>query len=164
MARKRWDGRWRIVIFDILEKKRKTREALRKKLLSLGFGMWQRSVYITPHDVQEEINQYFVAKKLFPSCVCFTAKRRDVGDDKVLANRIWQLDKLNKEYEKLISSCEELKEKDLTGAEKREKLKKLWQEYKQFVLRDPYLPKELLPKGWLAEKARRSFTTLWSLI
>ena len=60
LASQRWDGYWRIVIFDIKEEKRYSREALRDKLLSLGFGKWQRSVYITPHNIEKEINQYLV--------------------------------------------------------------------------------------------------------
>src|SRR3989344_4682297 len=33
----KWDGEWRIVIFDIPERFKKAREALRKKLKDLGF-------------------------------------------------------------------------------------------------------------------------------
>ena len=58
LAEKKWDGYWRLVIFDIREKKRWKRESLRNKLKSLGFGLWQRSVYVSPHDFSLEINQF----------------------------------------------------------------------------------------------------------
>lgn len=38
---KKWDGKWRMVIFDIEEKERKNRDFLRIKLRELGFGMIQ---------------------------------------------------------------------------------------------------------------------------
>src|SRR3989344_6103703 len=55
LAKKSWDGSWRIVIFDIEEKESHTRNMLRRKLRNLGFAMWQESVYITPHPVAEEM-------------------------------------------------------------------------------------------------------------
>lgn len=50
-----WDGKWRLVIFDIPEKIRKGRDALREKLKELGFYEIQRSVLVFPHPCQEEI-------------------------------------------------------------------------------------------------------------
>ena len=41
----KWDGKWRIVIFDIPEKFKKAREALRRKLKDLGFLELQKSVF-----------------------------------------------------------------------------------------------------------------------
>lgn len=40
----RWDGKWRLVIFDIPEKKAAARRALRNRLRELGFVQLQRSV------------------------------------------------------------------------------------------------------------------------
>ncbi|MCK6462512.1 MAG: hypothetical protein L6Q29_01690 [Candidatus Pacebacteria bacterium] len=53
---KRWDGEWRIVIFDILEKFKKAREALRRKLRELGFLELQKSVFVLPYECEDEIN------------------------------------------------------------------------------------------------------------
>jgi len=48
----RWDGKWRIVIFDIPENMKNSREYFRLKLTELGFKRIQNSVWVTPHDVQ----------------------------------------------------------------------------------------------------------------
>lgn len=40
-----WDGKWRLVIFDIPEKRRAARQFFRKKLKEWGFRKWQRSVW-----------------------------------------------------------------------------------------------------------------------
>src|SRR3989339_2098968 len=52
----KWDGEWRIVIFDIPEKFKKAREALRIKLKELGFLELQKSVFILPYECEDEIN------------------------------------------------------------------------------------------------------------
>lgn len=52
---KRWDGRWRVVTFDIPEERKAAREALRAKLRHLEFYQLQRSVFITPHDCREVV-------------------------------------------------------------------------------------------------------------
>jgi len=51
----KWDGKWRIVIFDIREKRRKVRDYLRLELKELGFQHLQDSVWITPYDCAEYI-------------------------------------------------------------------------------------------------------------
>ena len=52
---KRWDGKWRIVIFDISELKKIYREAFRGKLKELGFYPLQKSVWVHAFDCQAEI-------------------------------------------------------------------------------------------------------------
>ncbi|HDO23714.1 MAG TPA: CRISPR-associated endonuclease Cas2 [bacterium] len=51
-----WDSIWRIVIFDIPEKKKKAREALRRKLQELGFKKLQKSVFVHPFECEDEID------------------------------------------------------------------------------------------------------------
>jgi DNA-binding transcriptional regulator PaaX len=46
--KRKWDGGWRIVFFDIPEKKRKYRDYLRVILKSIGFQEFQKSVWISP--------------------------------------------------------------------------------------------------------------------
>ena len=55
---KKWDGRWRVIIFDIPESLKKWREYLRVTLKNLGFYKLQESVYITPYPVTGELDQY----------------------------------------------------------------------------------------------------------
>jgi CRISPR-associated endonuclease Cas2 len=52
----KWDKKWRIVIFDIPEKKKKAREALRDKLKNLGFKELQKSVFVHPYECEDEID------------------------------------------------------------------------------------------------------------
>ena len=51
----KWDGKWRIVIFDIQEEKRGLRDFLRRELINLGFVRLQDSVWVYPYDCKEVI-------------------------------------------------------------------------------------------------------------
>ncbi len=53
---KKWDKKWRIVIFDIPEQKKKIRDILRWHLKHLGFLELQKSVFVHPFDCMNEIN------------------------------------------------------------------------------------------------------------
>ena len=56
LNRSKWDGLWRIVIFDIPEKKKIAREFLRVKLRELGFYTLQKSVLVTPWECKEIVD------------------------------------------------------------------------------------------------------------
>jgi len=50
-----WDKKWRVVIFDIPEKKKSAREIFRKKLTDLGFKKIQHSVWRQKYPCFSEI-------------------------------------------------------------------------------------------------------------
>ena len=49
----KWDGRWRIVIFDIPESRRLLRQRLRDALFQIGYVKLQNSVWVHPFDSEE---------------------------------------------------------------------------------------------------------------
>lgn len=51
-----WDGKWRVVLYDIPEKRKAIREAMRKKLKELGFYELQKSVFVFPFPCKNEID------------------------------------------------------------------------------------------------------------
>ena len=52
-----WDGKWRVIIFDIPDKKKKkARDALRWKLKELNFYPLQKSVWVCPYPCEDEIH------------------------------------------------------------------------------------------------------------
>ncbi|MDD2935452.1 MAG: hypothetical protein PHX25_03180 [Candidatus Pacebacteria bacterium] len=52
---KKWDKKWRVVIFDISEKKKSLRDLLRFNLNRLGFVKLQNSVWVFPYECEELI-------------------------------------------------------------------------------------------------------------
>lgn len=52
----KWDGQWRIVLFDIPEIIKNKREILREHLKWLEFYEFQKSVFVHPFDCRDEID------------------------------------------------------------------------------------------------------------
>lgn len=52
---KRWDGKWRLLIFDIREERRPTRDKVRRTLRAIGFARLQDSVWVYPYDCEDLI-------------------------------------------------------------------------------------------------------------
>lgn len=50
-----WDGKWRVVIFDIPEQKRVIRNLFRRRLKKWGFQRWQQSVWVTKRNVAKKL-------------------------------------------------------------------------------------------------------------
>ena len=55
LKNKKWDGNWRIIIYDIYTSKKQEAELFRKTLKRLKFLKLQRSVYLTPFRCYDEI-------------------------------------------------------------------------------------------------------------
>lgn len=62
----RWDKKWRVVFFDIPEKRRGERNVLREKLKELDFKEIQKSVFVHPYPCFDEINfivEYYTLRR-----------------------------------------------------------------------------------------------------
>ncbi|MFH1170617.1 MAG: CRISPR-associated endonuclease Cas2 [Candidatus Vogelbacteria bacterium] len=59
---KYWDERWRVVIFDIKEMRRRARNQLRNQLMQFNFQRLQQSVWVSPYECEELI---FMVKTAF---------------------------------------------------------------------------------------------------
>lgn len=57
LDKKKKDGLWRVVIFDIPEKQRIKRDLLRQKLKEFDFKMIQKSVFVSPYICEKEISE-----------------------------------------------------------------------------------------------------------
>lgn len=54
----KWDGKWRIVVFDIPESKRLIRNLFRRNLKKWGFKHLQKSVWISKKNVTDQLFNY----------------------------------------------------------------------------------------------------------
>lgn len=142
--KERWDGNWRMVVFDVAVKDNALRQKLRRELLKLKFGQLQESIYIIPHHAEEKIWQWLKKNDLGNQAGVLVAKQLFVDNFKVLAQKIWRLDRLNRFYERLGR----MKAEDELTARR-------WlKEYLEIVAEDPFLPRELLPQTWHGFKAQ----------
>ncbi|MDP1722064.1 MAG: PaaX family transcriptional regulator C-terminal domain-containing protein [Candidatus Gottesmanbacteria bacterium] len=176
--KKPWDRKWRVVIFDIAEVQRTTRNALRDKLRELGFGMLQESVWITPHDVGIDLREFLESKGLEDGAYVLEISAILAGDQESLVRKVWKLDDLQESYQRVIDEANDMQrmyresgyrnqqQKDLQklGNEKKvDQMRKIRQRYIETLMSDPCLPRELLPNEWPAEKARRVVQYLYKI-
>lgn len=65
---KKWDGKYRVVIFDIPEKKKKLRNWIRDELYDLNYKLLQKSVFIGRYpltkEIIEKISEYKIDKNV----------------------------------------------------------------------------------------------------
>lgn len=54
----KWDGKWRIVVFDIPETHRKVRNVLRSRLKLWKFKPLQKSVWVTKKSIMKQIKEF----------------------------------------------------------------------------------------------------------
>lgn len=153
MRDKGWDGSWRLVIFDISEKQRFLRDKLRRKLKELGFGQWQKSIYISPFDLEEDMREFLEAEKLTGKAYVLTAKHKLLGDARKLADQVWSLSKLNLAYGDVL---DKLNQVEVKPAE-------VYQQYLVILEKDPCLPKELLPDDWMGDKVRNKLANVFMI-
>lgn len=61
---KKWDGKYRVVIFDIPEKQKETRNWLRKELYLLNYKKLQMSVFISKYSLTEDLIKEIKRRKI----------------------------------------------------------------------------------------------------
>jgi len=71
---KHWDHKYRVVIFDIEEKRKKDRDLIRGKLISLGFIKLQNSVWVSPYECEEIISLMKTSQHLADSIIYMTVE------------------------------------------------------------------------------------------
>lgn len=141
---KSWDGKWRMVIFDVPEISKNKRDGLRRKLKDLGFAQWQESVYIAPFDIASELAEYLQANGLADNAIALEAKKIFIGDERQMAAKLWHLENLSLKYQEFVKKYRERKDK-----------RGMQEDYLSILEEDPYLPRELLPEPWWGMEARK---------
>ncbi|WP_028920976.1 PaaX family transcriptional regulator [Pseudonocardia acaciae] len=161
-----WDGRWHVVLYSVPESERGLRERLRKKLSWHGFGPLAPSVWLSPHDRVERLRADLAELPPIRLDV-FRSRSEGRAEDRDVAARAWDLDGLNRDYAALLATYRPRLDRYRAGLPAREALverMRLVYDYRKFPFRDPDLPAELLPDGWLGGAAHRVFLEAHELL
>ncbi len=158
---RKWNSHWVIVVFDIEEKSKRVRNRFREKLKSLGFKMLQKSIWISPLPIGEDMKETIGAIGLSKNAYVMEVSGFIFGDPKELARQIWHLDKLEEEYIGIRKKIEnriqlirnandriqksEAKVRSKYIYDLKKKKREAMREYLEFVVKLPPLPVELLP-------------------
>lgn len=81
----KWDGLWRIVIFDVPDNKKTARNYFREMLGMLGFSEIQKSIYAHPFPCEEEIEMIRSVYEIKPCVKMIFATK--IEDDTKLLNK-----------------------------------------------------------------------------
>lgn len=144
LARLPWKGWWLVVAFDIPETDKKIRESIRRQLVNIGFGQWQKSVYVSPHDIADDLAKLLRNNHLEDKVVPMLAKRILSGNDWEFARRIFKIDDIEKDYREIIDSLKAPSKPNLNHVNF---LRRQFSRYVEIIKRDPLLPVGLTPPG-----------------
>ena len=151
-----WDGLWRLVIYDIPEVDRRLRSKLRRELSNNGFGFLQKSVWISPHPV-DELKGKLKKLKIDTSMIVVMEARADTYDrPENIVIRAWNFERIRELYDdhrELFRRTPTAKSTKVYAREWALHERSLWNE---ILKADPFLPDCLLPKHYGGKKAWRS--------
>ena len=163
-----WDGRWRLLVYSIPERKREVRTELRKQLAWLGYGPLSSGSWICPHDVATDLGALIERLGIDTFVEQFTAAHTGYSREHELASRCWDLSGINRRYEQFLARWEPVfqafKQRDVPDSECFVHRFMLIHEYRKFFFIDPELPEELLPTGWQGRRARELFLAFHDLL
>ncbi len=132
-----WDGKWRFVCFDIPEENKDIRDLIRREIKRLGFKSFQRSVWISPLAVDENIDR--IREKLDdPLMVSIVIGELKGVAPSEIVRRLWDLDSWRNRGRDLIKRMQ--KEKEFN--------EELISDFWDLIEEHPKVPVELLPNNW----------------
>jgi len=154
---RRWDGRWRQLLFDLPVSHKSARIRLWRWLRDNGFGYLQQSVWIHPDPVAKVTEALRGFRDDVESLIIMEAICCADYSNEAVVNGAWDFTELNNRYTAhlaTVSLSSRAKERlaaspeSLGGWLRRERLA-----WRHALDMDPLLPRELWPKGYAGERA-----------
>ncbi len=154
-----WDGRWRLVLFDVPTPRNSHRARLRRYLRHKGFGYLQNSVWITPDSLEEE-RQILVDGKINVESLILLEARPCAGEsDAEIVAGAWDFASIKRNYARHLSILDERPARALENEAAARTLlhwaaaeREAWL---KAVTSDPLLPERLLPPDYWGQQAWR---------
>ena len=154
---RRWDGRWRMVLFDLPSRRQSARVRLIRWLHQQHFGCLQRSVWVHPDTVAllRPALQEWAADAGKATVV--EARCAAGFSDTAIVAAAWNFQKINQCYADYLRVASEASQRMRKGSRSGTALARwLRQEraaWLEAVSRDPLLPQVLLPPGYQGRQA-----------
>lgn len=160
-----WDGKWRIVSFDLRETQSSLRDQLRRKLSQLGFGMLQRSVWISPRDLLAGMQPWIQSRAMEEYVVSLVTGTVGLLTNERIVEIAWPgLDQTGQLYRQYPEFCSRTwRERTRQGWNGEERAAQaitavaaLRHQLSEIIRKDPLLPRELLPRTWGRDEALKA--------
>lgn len=172
-ARVAWDGEWRIVLAPSDGLSPAGRDALRKELLWEGYGAIAPGVFAHPSARSDRLIEILQTSGAHDRVVALQARTLGALSSKPLkdiVDQCWSLGKVAAEYHAFIETFRPVA-RALRGARHADPGQcflvraLLMHEFRRVQLRDPLLPRQLLPADWPGDLARELcrdiYATCW---
>jgi phenylacetic acid degradation operon negative regulatory protein len=167
-----WDGKWRMLMYTIPEEKRQIRDELRKELLWSGFGSFSNGCWISPNNLEKEVNLLIEKYEIQSYVDFFVSSYKGPQADKSLVEKSWPLQEIEGKYQEFITTYSKqfivhqsmMNKGQMTDAECFVERTNLVHEYRKFLFTDPGLPRELLPDIWNGNHAALLFEQYYKLL
>lgn len=167
-----WDGKWRILMYTIPEDKRQLRDDLRKELLWSGFGSFSSGCWISPNDLEKQINRLIEKYDIDEYVDFFISEYKGPKENQSLVEKSWQLEEIENKYEEFIEKYSKqfivhqsiISRGEMSDADCFVERTNLVHEYRKFLFIDPGLPKELLPSKWNGNHAALLFSQYYQVL
>ncbi|MBI3852026.1 MAG: hypothetical protein HY298_17345 [Verrucomicrobia bacterium] len=154
-----WDGRWRLVLFDVPTTQNTHRARLRRYLRDKGFGYLQNSVWITPDSLKEE-RRILVGGKINVESLLLLEARPCAGEsDAEIVAGAWDFERINRRYARHLKILDERPGGALRNDAAAKALLR-WaaaerEAWLNAVTNDPLLPERILPSDYQGQSAWR---------
>jgi len=167
-----WDGKWRILMYTIPEDKRQLRDDLRKELLWSGFGSFSSGCWISPNDLEKQINRLIEKYDIDEYVDFFISEYKGPKENQSLVEKSWHLEEIENKYEEFIEKYSKqfivhqsiISRGEMSDADCFVERTNLVHEYRKFLFIDPGLPKELLPSKWNGNHAALLFSQYYQVL
>lgn len=154
---RKWDGKWRLAIFDVPVSQNSRRKSLRRVLHRLNFGCLQDSVWVSPDRLNALSESLSGEKASVKSFILLDARPADDATNDEIVAAAWNFAEINRRYEHVLQVLNERPQAPL-GSEASANALQVWARaeraaWEAAVTIDPLLPAKLLPKIYLGQKA-----------
>lgn len=155
--KRKWDGYWRVVVFDIPANEDKTRNALHYYLRNHGFGCLQRSVWITPGPI-DDIKRDMARESPKVKSMAFLKAQLCGGErNEQIVRAAWKFGRIYELYDDYLAVLAR-KPSLHSGDSASAKAFQTWaaeerQAWHAAVSEDPLLPAALLPEDYNGREA-----------
>lgn len=154
---RKWDGRWRMVLFDLPVNASALRVSMRRFLLQHGFGYLQQSVWVTPDSLEETRRWLRKLPANVESLTLFEGQPCGGESDAAIVRGAWDFSVINdryKQHQAILGDCDELPSGRMPPGPRFWAWARREREAWKAALRsDPLLPRVLLPAEYLGRRS-----------